>query len=518
MSNSPSREEGGSEAKASESRRQGRVVSIDVLPDEILLEIFDFWHLMVLEDKNDPLFSDVLTQGDWWILSIVCRRWRQILLGSPSRLRLCLHCNSYTPDHILHFPYSLPLLMADIEAGHPWDLGYAPRLFEHMNRALKIALKGSRYILAKLCAELVRSAPLLEHLVVETSTPGYVDTRLPSAFFNGSAPRLRRLRLDGIAIVDSPSFRAATARLVSLSVKLFRDLPVEHFLSVLSHLPMLQELEVGNVEFAQEEMDWNIDSPPAPLAIRATLPRLSRLYLRTAYPWIALIVMSMEASSVTDLSIHPFILNAASCQLPSLSQLLAPTGEASTVTAHFELGLVDCTVTLGAKASQVTMRFGDSSKGYGQELGALACALGALAGEVATVGTLKFEGDLNVHRFPTSLPGFGEGFEDTPTHWHEALSPLSAVQELLFPAEPSFVTVARLLSAESPAGTGLFPSLCYIGISDRPADLRASRRGKPSAGDIKDFVGAFTPFLEARESANRPVQLRVDLEEQEVAV
>ncbi|KAI0261342.1 hypothetical protein BC834DRAFT_474617 [Gloeopeniophorella convolvens] len=324
----------GSKAEVPESCRQGRAVSIDVLPNEVLLEIFDSWRQLVLHDSCKPLISDVLIQEDWWGLTTVCRKWRQILLGSPSRLRLCLLYQGYAPHEILHFPYPLPLLITATEGRFPDDLDDAVPFFEQMNRALKITLEGDYYILVKLCPELARSAPLLEYLAIKISTPGYDKGHLPSAFLGGNAPRLRRLELDGITIINSPSFRAATAQLVSLSVSLFRLFTVEHLLSVLSHLPMLRELEVGEAEFAQEETDWNSDFLPAPPAIRATLPRLSKLHLRTMYRWIALIVVGIEASSVTDLSIRSCCSRNVTCQLPSLSHLLAPTGEASTATIH----------------------------------------------------------------------------------------------------------------------------------------------------------------------------------------
>ncbi|KAI0261343.1 hypothetical protein BC834DRAFT_1034887 [Gloeopeniophorella convolvens] len=506
MSSSIVKEGGGSKAKVPESRRQEHAASIDVLPNEVLLEIFDSWRHLILDGEYRAFISDVLTQEDWWVLSTVCRRWRQILLGSISRLRLCLHCDGFSLKRILNFPSSLPLLMAEIQANMDYDLHFAPPVFEHMDRALKIVLKGGDYILAKLCPELARSAPLLEYLAVETSTPGDVDAHLPAAFLNGNAPRLRCLRLDGIAIIDSPSFRAATARLVSLSVKLFQDFTVEHLLSVLSHLPMLRELEVGEAGFAQEELDWASDSLPAPLAIRATLPRLSKLHLKTMYRWIALIIPSIEASSVTDLSIRPFCSRNVTCQLPSLSHLLAPTGEASTVTAYFDLKHVKCTVALGPEVSQVTTRFIRSSDGHGRVLDVLAYALKALAGKVATVETLEFEGDLEVYKVV-------EGLEATPARWHKVLSLFSTVEELVFPVEPSFSTVARALSADIPAGVELLPSLRYITI-----DGPAKRKRGPSAEKIQEFAHAFTPFIEARKSAICPVQLCIDLEEQEAVV
>ena len=59
-------------------------MSIDILPDEALLEIFSFW--LVEESMNiDP----------WLPLVHVCRRWRSIVFASPRRLDVRVF---YTPN------------------------------------------------------------------------------------------------------------------------------------------------------------------------------------------------------------------------------------------------------------------------------------------------------------------------------------------------------------------------------------------------------------------------------------
>ena len=57
----------------------GQVKRIDVLPDDILLEIFDFY-------VSDLWYGDKRRREEWQILVHVCRRWRGLVLGSPRRL------------------------------------------------------------------------------------------------------------------------------------------------------------------------------------------------------------------------------------------------------------------------------------------------------------------------------------------------------------------------------------------------------------------------------------------------
>src|ERR1700677_879074 len=66
-------------------------VTIDVLPDVALLEIFDCYVNQVRQGGN--LFK---TQA-WDTLVHVCRKWRTIVLESPLRLDLRLFCSERTP-------------------------------------------------------------------------------------------------------------------------------------------------------------------------------------------------------------------------------------------------------------------------------------------------------------------------------------------------------------------------------------------------------------------------------------
>ena len=58
---------------------------MDVLPNEVLLEIFDF-HLKRTEDMDA-----------WHTLIHVCRRWRHLVLSSSRRLNLRIFCTDKKP-------------------------------------------------------------------------------------------------------------------------------------------------------------------------------------------------------------------------------------------------------------------------------------------------------------------------------------------------------------------------------------------------------------------------------------
>jgi hypothetical protein len=62
----------------------GRVATIDMLPDDALREIFDFF---VNEAKRIH---------DWSALVHVCRKWREMVFGSSRCLNLRLVCSEDT--------------------------------------------------------------------------------------------------------------------------------------------------------------------------------------------------------------------------------------------------------------------------------------------------------------------------------------------------------------------------------------------------------------------------------------
>ena len=62
-------------------------MTIDILPHDVLLEIFDF---LVVE------FNGFETENWWRSLVHVCQKWRIVIFGSPHRLNLRLVCSDRT--------------------------------------------------------------------------------------------------------------------------------------------------------------------------------------------------------------------------------------------------------------------------------------------------------------------------------------------------------------------------------------------------------------------------------------
>jgi hypothetical protein len=80
-------------------------VVINMLPDDVLLEIFDFY-------REDPAFHTLvglIYTWRWEALIQVCRRWRCVILGSPRRLGLRIVCTeTNTHEDIAGYLATLP--------------------------------------------------------------------------------------------------------------------------------------------------------------------------------------------------------------------------------------------------------------------------------------------------------------------------------------------------------------------------------------------------------------------------
>ena len=87
-----------------------RTVLIHILDDDSLLHVFYLYQPLFRDEDG---IADWRNKGRWWYaLAHVCRRWRNIILGSATYLGLSLHCTNGTPvaEMLAHSP-PLPLVV-----------------------------------------------------------------------------------------------------------------------------------------------------------------------------------------------------------------------------------------------------------------------------------------------------------------------------------------------------------------------------------------------------------------------
>lgn len=118
---------------------------MDNLPDEVLLEIFDFYRQSL---RDQPSYERVWNnRKGWFKLVHVCHNWRSVVLASPSRLQVRLHFthNSPTRAVVLERLSHLPIIFDYVNAN--WNASLLTRMISALrypDRVCRIAIGTGR--------------------------------------------------------------------------------------------------------------------------------------------------------------------------------------------------------------------------------------------------------------------------------------------------------------------------------------------------------------------------------------
>ena len=237
-------------------------MSINMLPDDILLEVFDFVVIEYLFVKREI--------EAWQSLVHVCQRWRSLVFGSPHRLNLRLYCVTHTQTRVkdtLDVWPAFPLLIRggvlDVEdiygledsidgtevVDETEQLDNTIAALGRSDRVCQINLMNfSSSFLENVSTAMQKPFPELTSLQLSSSKIE-AETALPDLFLGGSAPpRLRYLTLVGIPFPGLPKLLSSATHLGSLDLD---DIPHSGYISpeaivtVLSTLTCLSSLYLG---------------------------------------------------------------------------------------------------------------------------------------------------------------------------------------------------------------------------------------------------------------------------------
>ncbi|KAH8994374.1 hypothetical protein EDB86DRAFT_2926343, partial [Lactarius hatsudake] len=179
-------------------------VTINILPDDILLEIF----ALCLHDPHNSLDS-LRHMRVWQRLVHVCQRWRRIIYASPRRLDLHLCCSNEMPfknrkknfrlwpDFPLTVVFDIPEGEDDLIAA----LGCPARV-----RSINILTKCPD--VSEVVKVMRVPFPALTHLELSAPEDNDYDPEvldLPDEFLGGSAPCLQHLCLENISFPGLPT-------------------------------------------------------------------------------------------------------------------------------------------------------------------------------------------------------------------------------------------------------------------------------------------------------------------------
>ena len=282
-------------------RDVGQVISIDMLPDDVLLEVFDFY----VDNPRGEQFKQEIEE--WQRLVHVCRRWRSVVFGSSRRLNLRLVCIANT-DTVDIWP-ALPLFIQDY--GPTGSLDNIVALLERSDLVPRIS-RIDLWDVSSSQLEDIREAmqvpfPELTHLELNRRS-GQTEPVLPlsDSFLGGSAPRLRYLDLADIPYPGLPKLLLSATQLTNLHLYGIPDsgyIPPEAMAGCLSALTSLERLYL-QFRFARPLPDQESRRPPS--SIRTSLPVLDDFLFRGGAEYLEVLMARIDAPQLRGLDITFF--------------------------------------------------------------------------------------------------------------------------------------------------------------------------------------------------------------------
>ena len=295
----------------------GLVVSIDMLPDNVLLEIFDFVEDME-EDEGEFWKLDA-----WQALVHVCRRWRSVVFGSPRRLKLKLACTNKTPARAtLDVWPALPLVFD----GGTVNVDNIIGLLECSDRINQISLSGANW--EDILEAMEVPFPELTFLWLEHSYESEPLLPLSDSFLGGSAPRLRYLSLNRIPFPGLPKLLLSATHLTDLH--LF-NIPHSGYISpetMVACLSLLTNLRVLFLQFQSPQSRPDRESRRPPPSTRTVLPALTHFWFRGVCEYLEDLVARIDAPRLNFF--HTTFFNDIDFDVPQFTQFISrtPTMEA----------------------------------------------------------------------------------------------------------------------------------------------------------------------------------------------
>ena len=256
----------------------------------------------------------------WHTLVHVCRKWRNVVFGSPRRLKLQLFCGARTPvrETIDAWPL-LPILVSSY--GHKtWGADNIIAALEHNDRIRRLELVNiPSSEMEKVLAAMQQPFPALQYLELYSESETSV---VPASFLGGSAPQLQELWLSSISVPGLPKLLLSATHLADL---ILFDIPHSGYFSpesTVTGLSALTRLETLYIGFKSPRSRPDRRRRPPPLT-RTLLPALTRFMFKGVSEYLNDLVAWIDAPLLDKLDItffHQLIFDT-----PQLTQFISRT-------------------------------------------------------------------------------------------------------------------------------------------------------------------------------------------------
>ena len=258
----------------------------------------------------------------WHTLVHVCRKWRDVVFGSPRRLNLRLWCKSSTPvrERLDVWPH-LPIAIVGHSEGK-WGVDNFIAALKHNDRICQIHIwPVSSLQMETVLAAMQQPFPALTYL--ELIPQDGTAVVIPASFLGGSAPGLQELTLRCISFSGLPRLLLSATHLVHLQLW---KIPHSGYISpeaMVTCLSALTRLETLDIRFeSPRSRPDRITRRPPPLT-RILLPALATLEFTGVSEYLEDFVARIDAPLLKRLRMtffHQLIFD-----IPQLTQFIGRT-------------------------------------------------------------------------------------------------------------------------------------------------------------------------------------------------
>ena len=456
-------------------------MTIEALPDEALLEVFDF------------CVKNIFVHKEWWTtLAHVCRRWRYIVFASPLRLNLGLYCTAKKPvREMLDIWPPLPIYIYEGKCSEE-DAENIIAALEQNNRVCGIYIwfnDVSGSVSGRLARAMQKPFPQLTDL----SLCSYSDETtlvVPGTFLGGSAPHLRSCEVDYLPFPALRSLLLSASHLVHLSLN---NIPHSAYISpeaMVHCLFAVTNLEILKLRFRSPRSRPNRATRHPPPLIRTTLPALTYFDFCGVSEYLEDFISRVDAPLLDNFQIilfHQLTLD--------VSQLHQFIGRTETLDAFNHADVQLSTAGASIELSQETPnhyrpRISLSMQCYASDwqCSFLAQACRLLSPTLSTFETLS----VCENKYESLTPGWVDDMENS--QWLELVHPFTSVKNLRLckVVAAHIVSALRQLTEERVAD--VLPALQNIYV-----------KGLQLLGPTQEGIDQ---FVAARRLSNHPVTVK----------
>ena len=465
--------------------------SIHILDDDSLLNIFHLYRPFLLgEDEDDGArivggMQPWVGERWWYKLAHVCQRWRNLIFGSAAYLGLSLVCTKGTPvaEMLAHSP-SLPLVIDHFE-------GYCGITAEdekgtilalkQRDRVRRVRLDMPVSDVQKFIVTIEEEYPILEYLIVWNRMEERTVLIFPETL---QAPHLCHLALVGFDLPIGSRLLTSPVGLVTLCLVMNDPSTYLHPNTLLQWLSVMPKLETLVISFLYPPSSNDKGQlRHTPVMTPVTLPNLHYFMFRGDTMYLEALVHRITPCPE---KVEIRISDQDMYSTPRLLQFMIATENIKFETVKFKFSMyqVFMAVYPHVEAETCALSITVGCMGYYQHLFSMTQFSDSLNPIFSAVEHLILEHEADCWLSEGLIP------YEFDRHWHKLLSFFSNVKTLRID-DGLVLGVSRCLKLHG----GKLP------LELLPELQELTYSGSSQIGD------AFTPFINARQSAGRPITL-----------